>query len=173
MRTLSITVVAAFVLVSAVALMSAETPAVPAYIGAAKCKMCHNSKAKGEQYTKWKAESHSKAFETLKNDPSKAIAKKMGIADASADPKCLKCHIADASIKDDGVSCESCHGPGSLYKPVAIMKNKTEALKLGLMEPDEKVCLKCHNVESPTYKKFVFKEALPKISHPNPAAAVK
>ncbi|MFH0918951.1 MAG: cytochrome c family protein [Fibrobacterota bacterium] len=170
MRTLSIASIAAFILAAAVSLMSAETPA---YIGASKCKMCHNSKAKGEQFNKWKAESHSKAFETLKNDQSKAIAKKMGIADATTDPKCLKCHIADAAIKDDGVTCESCHGPGSLYKPVAIMKNKTESMKRGLVDPDEKVCLKCHNTESPTYKKFVFKEAVTKVTHPNPANVKK
>ena len=36
------------------------------YIGAAKCKMCHNKPETGKQYDLWKASSHSKAFETLK-----------------------------------------------------------------------------------------------------------
>ena len=170
MRMIMLTLSVALVLSLSFVLTAAGTPA---YIGASKCKMCHNSKAKGEQFNKWKAEDHSKAFETLKNDASKTIAKKMGIADATADPKCLKCHITDASIKDDGVSCESCHGPGSLYKHPATMRNKVESMKLGLVDPDEKVCLKCHNTESPTYKKFVFKEALPKVSHPNPANVKK
>jgi hypothetical protein len=168
MRRIILSFSVAVVLALAFALFAAETPG---YIGAAKCKMCHSSKAKGEQFNKWKAESHSKAFETLKNDASKAVAKKMGVADPTTDAKCLKCHITDVSIKEDGVSCESCHGPGSLYKSVKTMKSMAEAMKLGLIDPDEKVCLKCHNPESPTYKKFVFKEALPKVAHPKPAAA--
>jgi DnaJ-class molecular chaperone len=126
------------------------------YIGAAKCKMCHIKPDKGEQYNKWLAGPHAGAMKTLANEESKKIAAAKGIADPTTDPACIKCHSTVghidqslvAGIKiDEGVSCESCHGPGSMYK---------------------EVCKKCHNKESPTYKPFNFAEKAAMIAHPDP-----
>lgn len=134
------------------------------YIGAAKCKMCHNKPDKGEQYNKWMAGPHAKAMESLKGDEKN-------------DPKCLKCHSTAASVDKslvagvkatEGVSCESCHGPGSAYKSAAIMKKRDMALKKGMIMPEEAVCLKCHNDESPTFKGFDYKEYVAKIAHDDP-----
>lgn len=134
------------------------------YIGAAKCKMCHNKADKGEQYNKWAAGPHAKAMASLKG------------AEAS-DPKCLKCHAtaghipasANGGIKaDEGVSCESCHGPGSVYKSATIMKSREMSLAKGLILPEEKVCKQCHNQESPHYKGFNYKEYVAKIAHDDP-----
>ena len=142
------------------------------YIGASKCKMCHNKPDKGKQYDMWKAAAHSKAFETL----ATAEAKKYS-DDPQKDPKCLKCHStyhsADKGLmmsikEDEGVSCESCHGPGSAYKSMTIMKSKEKSLAKGMTEPTEAVCKTCHNEESPTYKPFNYAEAVKKIAHPNP-----
>jgi hypothetical protein len=136
------------------------------YIGASKCKMCHNKPTTGEQYNKWAAGPHANAMKSLKG------------ADAT-NPKCLKCHSTAASIDkslnggikvEEGVSCESCHGPGSVYKSAAIMKNVKMAQTKGLIIPDEKVCKQCHNEESPNYKGFNFEEYKAKIAHPDPAA---
>ncbi|MCD6333008.1 MAG: cytochrome c family protein [Bacteroidales bacterium] len=148
-------------------LFAAKTPAPPAtykYVGAAKCKMCHNKPPKGEQYKKWSQGPHAKAMKSLSADEAK-------------DPKCLKCHSTaagvDAGLKmgitvKEGVSCESCHGPGSMYKSMTIMKNKEKALASGLILPDEKVCIKCHNKESKNFKSFNYKEYVAKIAHPDP-----
>ncbi|MEZ5106313.1 MAG: cytochrome c family protein [Draconibacterium sp.] len=134
------------------------------YIGAAKCKMCHNKPEKGEQYNKWAAGPHAKAMESLKGDDAK-------------NPKCLKCHSTAASVDksllagikvEEGVSCESCHGPGSVYKTASIMKNQKMALSKGLIMPTEQVCKQCHNEESPNYKGFNFKEYVAKIAHDDP-----
>lgn len=134
------------------------------YIGAAKCKMCHNKPDKGEQFNKWEAGPHAKAMESLKG------------ADAT-NPKCLKCHSTAASVDksllagikvEEGVSCESCHGPGSVYKTASIMKNREQALAKGMILPTEQVCKKCHNEESPHYKGFNFKEYAAKIAHDDP-----
>lgn len=134
------------------------------YIGAVKCKMCHNKPDKGEQYNKWAEGPHAKAMESLKG------------AEAT-DPKCLKCHSTAgavdksliASIKvEEGVSCESCHGPGSAYKSATIMKKQEMSLAKGLIIPDEKLCKTCHNEESPHYKGFNFAEYSAKISHADP-----
>jgi excinuclease UvrABC ATPase subunit len=149
------------------------------YIGAAKCKMCHNKPETGSQYDKWKAEAHSKAFTNLALPEAKKIATEKGIADPQKDQKCLKCHSTAAAAGDqnltatneEGVSCESCHGAGSLYKSMAVMKDKNQAIAKGLIIPDEKQCKKCHNAESPTFKGFDFATASKKIAHPNPAKA--
>ncbi|MBV5315397.1 MAG: hypothetical protein JZU47_18985 [Prolixibacteraceae bacterium] len=134
------------------------------YIGAAKCKMCHNKAEKGEQFNKWASSVHAKAMASLKG------------ADAT-NPKCLKCHSTAAGVDQalvatitvaEGVSCESCHGPGSLYKVATVMKDQKASMAKGLIMPDEKVCKKCHNEESPNYKGFNYKEYVAKIAHDDP-----
>jgi hypothetical protein len=148
------------------------------YIGAAKCKMCHNKPETGKQYDLWKATAHAKAFENLKGPAAIKIGQERGIADPSKDQKCLKCH-STASVNPDlnqtitieeGVSCESCHGPGSAYKTLTIMKSREQSIAKGLIIPDEKLCKKCHNSESPTFKSFDFAAASKLIAHPIPKA---
>ncbi|MSR83915.1 MAG: hypothetical protein EXS58_13495 [Candidatus Latescibacteria bacterium] len=116
---------------------------------------------------------------------SQVITAAKGIADPQKDGKCLKCHLTaygvDAAlivkgttpeekgfVAEEGVQCESCHGPGSLYKSRKTMKDKTAAVAAGLIIPDEKLCKTCHNPESPSYKEFNYAEAKKKIEHPNP-----
>ncbi len=134
------------------------------YVGSKKCKMCHNKPATGAQYTQWAESKHAKAMESLSAEEAK-------------NPACIKCHStvghvdADlvATLKiDEGVSCESCHGPGSKYFPNAIMKDRTKAMENGLIMPTKEVCIKCHNEESPTFKGFDYDEYLKKVTHPNP-----
>lgn len=150
------------------------------YIGAPKCKMCHNKPPKGEQYNKWMEGPHANAMKTLSGEEAKKIATARGIADPATDAACIKCHstvghidaglIAGITI-DEGVSCESCHGPGSMYKGAAIMKSRELAMQKGLILPTEEVCKTCHNEESPTYKPFNFATASAKIAHPDPTLA--
>lgn len=135
------------------------------YIGAKKCKICHNKPEKGEQYKKWAEGPHAKAMEVLSETEAK-------------DPKCLKCHSTAAAADQDllteyitveeGVSCESCHGPGSVYKKIKIMKSREESVANGLVIPTEEVCVKCHNEESPNFKGFNFDEYFAKIAHSHP-----
>jgi hypothetical protein len=110
------------------------------YIGANGCKMCHNKTEKGEQYNQWMNTTHSKAYAKL-DDAGKKNA------------ECLVCHSTYGSVDksmvatlkvEDGVSCESCHGPGSAYKSAAVMKNKALALTKGMIEPTEATCKNCH-----------------------------
>ena len=53
-----------------------------AFIGADKCKMCHNSAKKGAQYTKWKEAKHSKRCHLARLDKTK----EPPLA------QCLRCH---------------------------------------------------------------------------------
>ncbi len=148
------------------------------YIGAEKCKMCHNKPSTGDQYGKWASSLHAKALKSLSSQASLDYAKKNGIADPAKDPKCLKCHSTYDAVgaaarggitATEGVSCESCHGPGSAYKAPSIMKDLALAKKNGLIIPDKQVCLGCHNKENPFFKEFNFDVAKAKIAHPNPS----
>jgi len=148
-----------------------------AYIGAAKCKMCHNTEKSGFQYKIWSESLHSKSIATLSNAKSLEYAKKNGIKDPATEPSCLKCHSTAASVSADmvetitvaeGVSCESCHGPGSAYKTMTIMKDQKQALAKGMILPKKEVCLKCHNDKNPFHKPFDYEAAKAKIAHPKP-----
>jgi len=150
------------------------------YIGSAKCKMCHNKSTTGAQYKVWAAGPHAKSWDALNSEKGKAYADKHGIADPAKDPKCISCHTTygsidqnlNASLKlQEGVSCESCHGPGSMYKSASVMKDQAKSIAKGLIVPDEKLCAKCHTDNKyHDQKPFVYAEALKQIAHPNPAA---
>ena len=157
------------------------------YIGLKKCSMCHKKDATGNQLAKWEAGPHSKAFEVLASEESLAEAKKMGIDNPQAEPKCLKCHVTAFPVMADlanqkitleeGVSCESCHGPGSGYYKKKVMADiragTVEAASVGLIEPTEETCLGCHGPDpnNPFHKDFDFKTAVEKIAHPIPEGA--
>jgi nitrate/TMAO reductase-like tetraheme cytochrome c subunit len=157
---------------------AAPAVVVHKYVGSQGCKMCHNSPAQGEQYNKWAASPHSKAFDILATPNALEVGKKLGIDKPQESAKCLVCHETGFSAPADqkqasfkpteGVGCEVCHGPGSDYMAMKVMRDKTAAIAAGLVIPDEKVCVGCHNEKSPTYKKFVFADAVKIIAHPIP-----
>lgn len=149
------------------------------YEGTATCGMCHKSEKQGQQLKIWQESAHAKAFQTLLGEEAAKIAKEKGVGAADKAAACLKCHAitADAAQRgpkfkvEDGVQCETCHGPGSGYKTMKIMKDKNLAIQNGLMvhADGEKFCVTCHNSESPTFKGFKYAEAWAKIKHPVPA----
>jgi hypothetical protein len=153
------------------------------FVGAGKCKMCHSSDKKGAQYKSWEASKHSKAYQNLGTAEAKAAGAKVGVTDPQNDPKCLKCHVTaygvDAKFldkkyaKEEGVSCESCHGAGEMYVDKKAMEGisqgTTKPESVGLIIPTEELCKKCHNAESPTFTGFNFEEMHKKIAHPMPA----
>lgn len=151
------------------------------YIGTEKCGMCHKKEKEGEQLKVWQNSKHANAYKTLQTAEADEIAKQKGFATKAAETaECLKCHASgynvDASLLDkkfavaDGVQCETCHGPGSEYKSLKIMKDRKLAVENGLVVWEdeagiEKGCVTCHNEESPTYKAFNFKERFEEIKH--------
>jgi len=146
------------------------------YVGAAKCQICHKTEKQGQQYPIWEMSNHAKSFAALSTPQAATNAQALGVKDPATDAKCLKCHapLADkaAELKAEGVSCEVCHGPGSGYKTLTIMKNKDEAVKNGLkLYANEAAiktqCLTCH--ENAHGKTFDFAAAWAKIKHDVPA----
>jgi hypothetical protein len=182
LRTVALGCGALLALVAPIRTASAADPA-HSFVGAEKCKMCHNSPAKGAQFTKWTESKHSKAFATLASEESKKIAAAKGIADPQKDSQCLRCHVtgsgapADKLIDKykaaDGVGCESCHGPGGDYWKMDVMKDKAKAVAAGLVIPNEATCKGCHNSDGPTFKGFDYAAMKAQIAHPNPAKAAK
>ena len=183
------TIAGKFGVVVILATLSPLVPSVqatPRYVGAEKCKMCHNRKDQVNQYDIWSHSGHAKAFETLATDKAKEFAAKAGVkGDPQKAPECLECHVtgfgldsthfAEGFPKESGVQCESCHGPGSDYKAPSIMSTTKYAsgreaqhklaLGAGLIIPDEQTCIKCHNKRSPAFKGFVFKDYYERIKH--------
>ncbi len=150
------------------------------YIGVDKCKMCHKSENRGDQYGTWLEGPHSKAFKVLATEKALKINKEKGIKSHPQETaECLVCHVtgyeAPASAKaesfspEEGVGCEACHGPGSVYKSLKIMKALTageqDPKKVGFNKGDEATCRTCHNEKSPTFKPFDFDRDWAKISH--------
>ena len=152
--------------------------APPKFLGTRGCRDCHSTASIGDQHGVWKRSAHARAFETLRGDAARRVAKPLGIDDPSADARCLKCHVTawDAPAERkvyglraaDGVSCESCHGPGERYAPREVMIDKDESRRQGLLMPDKDACLRCHNQESPTYRELDYEKALAAIAHPVP-----
>lgn len=145
------------------------------YVGVDGCKMCHRNPAKGNQFGQWEGTLHAKAFEVLATDKAKEIAQDKGVGDPQQADNCLECHVTGhggekaATYKvEQGVGCESCHGPGSAFKAIPIMRDQAKAIENGLIVPDEQTCLKCHNDKSPTYEGFNFEEMWKLVQHPDP-----
>lgn len=149
------------------------------YVGVKKCSMCHKSESKGDQYGHWLSSAHAKAYERLASPEAQESAKKKGITGNPQEaPQCVKCHVTgygeDASlftesfVKTDGVQCETCHGAGSDYLGLSVMKDNAKAVQAGLVIPTKELCVKCHNPESPNYKEFNYDEYVKRIAHPRP-----
>lgn len=152
------------------------------YTGSKTCKPCHFIKKAGAQYKIWLAGPHAKAYETLKSEKALQWGKERGIDEPIKSEKCVKCHVTaysvDAKLKgpalklEEGVGCEACHGPGSEYKKLKIMREiyagNLDGKKYGLIKPTEEVCVTCHNEESPAYKEFKYEEMIAKIEHSIP-----
>ncbi len=168
-------------------------------VGVKSCAMCHKKADTGDQFGKWTASAHAKAYSMLASEEAKAAGAKVGVADPQKSGKCLKCHAtaynfteelqvkaeegATAKVAaEDGVTCESCHGAGKNYKAKAVMVDHAQAVAAGLVSPATKNCEKCHNDKSPSWKAdryttkdgkkvgFDVEQAVEKIKHPNPNA---
>ncbi len=145
------------------------------YVGAGKCKICHKTEKQGKQYPIWEENKHSKSFAALSSPDAAPKAQEMGIENPSESPECFKCHAPlfekAPEFKQEGVTCEVCHGPGSVYKKLKIMKSREESVANGLIvkdTPEEKKewCLTCHG--NAHGQPFDFEASWEKIKHPVP-----
>ena len=130
------------------AALAAEDTAV--YVGAEACESCHSDQY--ESFQKNSSKAHS--WESVEKMLSKLT--------PAEQKECYSCHTTgygkpggfksiESTPELANVSCESCHGPGSLHAesgdPELI--NRT---------PDVKECVTCHNAQR--IKNFNFKPML-------------
>ncbi len=145
------------------------------YVGASKCAMCHRSETRGQQSLIWEKSYHAQSFATLSSPEGKSVAQSVGVAKPEESPACLKCHAPlyeqAPDLKAEGITCEVCHGPGSEYRQLEVMRDRELAAKKGLiiysdMEAIKKQCEGCHATAHGL--SFNFSEAWEKIKHPVP-----
>jgi hypothetical protein len=162
------------------------------YIGAARCKNCHQFAEGGNQYGAWQNAKHSSAYDVLATAEAKQVASELGIADPQKSDRCIKCHVTGHGKPKElfkkgfditlGVQCETCHGPGGDHMrarfraaaegeippegeaPPYVKIPDDELVKV----PTRAVCYGCHNTESPSFKNFCFFERRAKIRHLDP-----
>lgn len=143
-----------------------------AYMGVASCSgsTCHG-RAEGngavvrqDEIASWQEPSsqtgaHSRALAVLGGARGRAIASALGLGAATSAPACLGCHatyVADGSrgmkfLTNDGVGCESCHGPAGGWLATHYTRGATHASNVAqgmtaLERPQVRaqVCLDCH-----------------------------
>jgi hypothetical protein len=174
-------------IIFAVVLLAFAQDKQPEYVGVDKCKTCHKAEKNGQQYKIWSENNHAKAFEALKSEKAGPIAEKAGIkGDPTKDEYCLSCHTTAGTKKNvdksydisEGVGCEACHGPGSLYRKMNIMKDYDASVAAGMIGTREKgaiekMCANCHGEVAKGHDakeaKFDLEAGLKQIAHPVPA----
>jgi len=161
----------------------AERSSAPRYVGSRVCRDCHRGAEHGHQDVKWLQSRHAHAYWRLAADWALYLGRLRpqynDLTDPRTDDRCLLCHIAGAQNPDslyadtfrreEGVSCEACHGPGSEYADPEVMADRARFLAAGGILPDERTCRSCHRAGD----RFDFKAMWSKIAHPNPAPVVR
>lgn len=136
------------------------------YVGVKTCKMCHKGERKGMVFEKWEGSEHANATAQLEGQ--------------EVTDKCYGCHATgfgeEGGFAPDcettetmaGIQCEACHGPGSDYKKMKIMKDPEAAKAAGLKMPAPEHCTTCHNNSHHADMIFNYEEAWPQIEHKLP-----
>ncbi|HUU09811.1 MAG TPA: multiheme c-type cytochrome [Phycisphaerae bacterium] len=133
----------------------------PVYVGVRVCAECHNGPQSGHLFSRWRASKHARAYASLWSPDAKRIAELSGIREEPQKAAaCLGCHVAgydteewekeDSFVAEDGIQCESCHGPGSEYISPDVMSDpmdREKAMRFGLKKPGERECMMCHKVK--------------------------
>ena len=155
--------------------------ASPQYLGSAACRSCHQALEDGDPGITWLRSRHGHAYWRLGSDWSLALAHfRPQYADVEApnsDARCLLCHVtarqdddallADGFRTEEGVGCESCHGPGSEYADAEVMADRDRFIAAGGRIPDAETCRSCHR--NPDH--FDYATWWPKIAHGRPQVA--
>lgn len=158
-------------LLGSVAVVQAQTPApaAAAHLGPATCasSVCHGranqidgTQVMQNEYRVWTREdAHSRAYNTLLNERSKAMAQRLGLSDAASAKVCLDCHadnVPEAARGEqfqlsDGVGCEACHGGAAEWirshaeRGVGHADNNAKGLaRTEDPEIRAQLCLSCH-----------------------------
>jgi hypothetical protein len=140
------------------------------HMGVATCSnsVCHGASQPFKESNVWQNEfarwqeydpHATQAFQVLQAAEGQAIARKLGLGDATQAKVCLDCHADNVPAAqrgerfqlDDGVGCEACHGGSELWLSSHADKGVPHAdnLAKGLYPTEDPVkraelCLSCH-----------------------------
>jgi YVTN family beta-propeller protein len=168
--------------------LSGQTAQEKIYIGEKVCRECHHLNGTRNQFNPWRLSKHANAYTSLSIPEAKQIAELSGIdVEPTESPICLGCHAAAYNVEswerdesfhlEDGIQCEQCHGPGSVYADEKIMWDPPKAKEAGLLMPSKRDCLVCHKEKNShitvlNFKTFNYDSALVKISHSGKGGAL-
>jgi ankyrin repeat protein len=150
----------------------------PRYVGSQVCIECHAGPEEGNLQVVWMRSPHGSAYWRLGSDWAIYLGRMRphyhDLTDPISDERCLLCHVTGAQDDqalfaasfrpEEGIGCESCHGPGSKYVSVEVMSDRKAFLAAGGRIPDEATCRSCHRRS----ENFDWAEKWPKIAHPRP-----
>jgi predicted CxxxxCH...CXXCH cytochrome family protein len=140
------------------------------HMGVATCSnsVCHGATQPFKQSNVWQNEfarwqefdpHATRAYQVLQGAEGQAIARKLGLGDATQAAVCLDCHADNTAAANrgerfqlsDGVGCEACHGGSELWLSSHADKGTPHAdnLAKGLYPTEDPVkraelCLSCH-----------------------------
>jgi hypothetical protein len=139
------------------------------YIGPGSCSSsaCHggvapakNSRILQNEFSTWVVQDkHAQAYDVLQNPVARRMGTILGIGNPANEPKCLACHALAAPELErgrefainEGVSCESCHGPSSAWLGPHATRgwSRRKSLALGMYDTEDLVsraekCATCH-----------------------------
>jgi len=156
----------------------------PIYIGSRACAQCHDGPETGHQFSKWRLTAHARAYTALSLPEAKTICELSGIPEEPHQAKmCLGCHATASEEEDwehgelfhleDGLQCETCHGPGSEYATREVMQDRARAIANGLRLTGLDHCMICHRAKGShdtvlKTKPFELEAAWQTIIHPRP-----
>jgi hypothetical protein len=136
--------------------LSATAAAQATNVGRGKCVDCHDHKDEKD----WaltrdgdgKGKQHINAFNQLEDPKAAKFAAALGVDPYDPKSTCVKCHATVLRGEPvDGITCESCHGPGSQYLvPHQTKGAYQQAVGLGMKDVVKKPqawardCLTCH-----------------------------
>jgi hypothetical protein len=148
------------------------------YEGASRCSFCHSATDIGDQYDIWSLSAHRRALSDLSSEKGATIAREKGIKKPTSDPACLSCHLTGYNApfnllgplyrREDGVSCEGCHGAGGGYSFFSIMHDEKKAVSKGLIVNSIDSCVTCHDGRAHAMPPFDPDQAMKRIAHPIP-----
>jgi hypothetical protein len=148
--------------------------------GGCASSSCHGSiqpkqitQVSQNEYSIWaEQDKHARAYRVLSSPVSVRIGKILHLGQPDQAPKCLACHALSVPSKqraatfelDDGVSCESCHGPASGWLGPHTTRDwpHEKSVQLGMYDTRDLIkrnerCLSCH---LGTQEKFVDHEMI-------------
>jgi len=143
------------------------------FTGVSSCQssLCHGGGAGNDQCAIWAAvDFHVRAYAILLTPRSRSITDALNSVNPTVNERCTVCHsplqalppqrVSTAAFVDEGVTCESCHGPASLWLRSHTRKDYTAAQRVASGMTDLRgaygranTCVACHEYLSPDIAK--------------------